>query len=379
MKVGILYLPKLHIGGVESRILSLVNKSAKKNIEWVIIASVSEEFKGNLSPNISCIEVGDLNKIWRFQAWVQLKETLLSEKIDLLHIHSPSAAIPGRVAAWLARIPTIYTLHLPAASFFSSQPSFIGSLRKFFYTAIDYILNHTLTSRVVFVSRREYQNAIRKKLVPQKRSRVIQNGIDLQSFSNFSGGAAMNLRGDIKANTVLISFVGRLEYQKGIDILLDAIPHMQTSREKYAFWIIGDGSLREELIAKAQEQGFSDKMHFLGTQANIPELLSISDVFVLPSRFEAMSISVLEALAAGLPCIVTDTGDNSSLVIHNKNGLVISTEDNQALAQALDSMISNPDKRRKMGAASKQRSAGFSDESMAGQITDLYREGPNGS
>lgn len=379
MKVGMLYLPRLSVGGVESRILSLVNHTDQNDNEWVIIAPVSEEFKSKLPPKVSILAEWDLNHIWHFNTWIKLKETILSEKIDILHIHSPSAAIPGRVAAWFAHKPVIYTVHLPAHSFFSSRSSLKNSLRKIFYATIDCFLNHTLTSRMLFVSWREYHYAISKKLAPKNRSNVIENGIDLELFSERSTPAITGLRENIHPNTVLIIFVGRLEYQKGIDTLLEAISQMQSDREDFAFWIVGDGSLREELIAKARELGLQDMLHFLGAKTNIPQLLSVSDIFVLPSRFETMPFSVLEALAAGLPCIVTDVGDNPRMVINNENGLVTPPEDKQALAQALDDLIAHPDKRKKMGTASIRRVAQFSNDSMVHRILALYREVCDGS
>ncbi len=174
---------------------------------------------------------------------------------------------------------------------------------------------------------------------------IIPNGVDLQRF----------FPSDREWQPVHLLLVGRLVYQKGIDILLAALEGL-----KFHPWelsLVGDGPERETLQALVREYDLSDRVHFkcwLDGDA-LEQQLQQANLFVFPSRHEGMPNAVLEAMACGLPVIATRIAGNEELVVDGENGLLISPEDPVALRNALLELMENPAMRQQMGAASRKR------------------------
>jgi glycosyltransferase involved in cell wall biosynthesis len=174
---------------------------------------------------------------------------------------------------------------------------------------------------------------------------IIPNGVDLALYSSTEREWA----------PPLILSVGRLVYQKGFDLGIRAL-----ARLKHLDWqwcIAGDGPELDALKSLAREQGISDRVTFLGWQSR-EELIQCykqSNLFLFPSRHEGMPNAVLEAMASGLPIIASRISGNEELVLHERTGLLVETENLDALTSALREFIQDRARRQKMGAASRQR------------------------
>lgn len=172
-----------------------------------------------------------------------------------------------------------------------------------------------------------------------------------------------------------ILFVGRLRYYKGLHVLLNAIPHVHAT-----LLVAGSGPERERLEAQATTLGISDRVCFLGDVADaaLPALYRTADLFVLPAhlRAEAFGIAQLEAMASGLPCISTELGTGTSFANqHGETGLVVPSGDPNALATAINTLMANPELRRRYGENAQRRArALFSRERMADDVERVYRE-----
>jgi glycosyltransferase involved in cell wall biosynthesis len=148
--------------------------------------------------------------------------------------------------------------------------------------------------------------------------------------------------------------VARLVHQKGIDILLEAFARIADQAPEWRLSLIGDGPLRDELAALAGALGIAERVAFHGHLASPLEHLRRSSVFVLPSRFEGMPNSLLEAMAAGLPPIVSDASPGPlEMVEDGRTGLVVPVEDTDALAAAMLRLAQDADYRTKLGKAAK--------------------------
>ncbi len=174
---------------------------------------------------------------------------------------------------------------------------------------------------------------------------VIPNGVDLEQFK-----VAQR-----KWQPPRLLFVGRVVYQKGLDILLNALGALKAS--SWTIDIVGDGPRREKLQAQAHELGIADRLNFLGWK-NGEELVqryAEANLFVYPSRHEGMPNAVLEAMACSLPVLATHIAGNEELVAHNETGLLVPAEDAKALRAALSSMLADAEGRQRMGAAARKR------------------------
>lgn len=174
----------------------------------------------------------------------------------------------------------------------------------------------------------------------------------------------------------MICFAGRLSEQKGIDILLNSIAVLKkiNPQAKIALWIIGDGALKTDLKERTRSLGIEEIVLFVGYQIDISDYLHASDIFVLPSRYEAMSIVLLEAMACGLPCIVTDVGENAEVVENGVQGFVIPPNQTGDLTKALDTLLNNPSLCETMRVNALERAKNYSDLRMIETLQQLYKE-----
>jgi rhamnosyl/mannosyltransferase len=171
----------------------------------------------------------------------------------------------------------------------------------------------------------------------------------------------------------LLLFVGRLRYYKGLHVLLDAMPQIPAT-----LLIGGDGPERDNLVAQAARLGVAGRVRFLGDvpDSELPALYRAADVFVMPAhlRAEALGLSQIEALASGVPCVSTELGTGTSFANqHGATGLVVPPGDPAALAQAINTLLADPDMRRRMGLAGRQRVAAlFTQEHMVAGNEAVY-------
>ncbi len=170
--------------------------------------------------------------------------------------------------------------------------------------------------------------------------------------------------------------MGRLRYYKGLHVLLDALPMAPGA----TLLIGGSGPERDRLAAQASALGVADRVHFLGdvSDEDLPALFRAADVFVLPAhlRAEALGVAQIEALAGGVPCISTELGTGTSYANrHGETGLVVPPGDSTALAQAINTLLADPDMRRRFGQAGQRRVAAlFTRDRMLDAVEQVYRD-----
>ncbi len=165
--------------------------------------------------------------------------------------------------------------------------------------------------------------------------------------------------------------VGRLEHQKGFDVLLDALARVPTVR----LLLVGDGGQRRALEERARRLGLADRVRLTGWVENPRTLIADADVFALPSRFEGFPLSVVEAMLAGLPVVAADVGSVREAVIPDQTGLLIDPDDADALAAALERLLGDERERRRFGEAGRELALErFTTDRMAKAYAELYRE-----
>ncbi|MCA0995290.1 glycosyltransferase [Alloyangia pacifica] len=173
-------------------------------------------------------------------------------------------------------------------------------------------------------------------------------------------------------------FVGRLAGVKGVPVLLRALADLVPRHPDLRLRLIGDGPERAALERKAAELGLEGRVEFLGyrSQAEVAEALSAADIFVLPSFAEGVPVVLMEAMAAQLPVVTTRIAGVPELVEHGASGLLVPPGEAGALAAALDSLLSDPDAHRRMGAAGRAKVvAEFDIETEAAKLSALFGEG----
>jgi glycosyltransferase involved in cell wall biosynthesis len=206
-----------------------------------------------------------------------------------------------------------------------------------------------------------------RAVLPQDRVALIDNGVSLDGF------AQADIDRGHQPPRVL--FVGLLTPRKGVLDLLAAARSLRERGVPHELWLLG-GTPDEGPEAEAEVRaGLDDDVTLLGTRPpeEMPEAFAAADVFCLPSWWEAMPLSILEAMAAGLPVVASDVGDVPRAVDHGVTGFVVPPRDPDELAAALERLLGDPALRRRMGAAGRARAVEmFSAEVTAQQVSALY-------
>ncbi len=191
-------------------------------------------------------------------------------------------------------------------------------------------------------------NASDKIIVPME---AVSNGIDLGRFTTSKAGAEIYKKYSIPKNAPIVSYIGRLDTEKHLFVLFKAFAQVKEAVPKTHLVIVGDGNDRPVLTAMARELGFSDSVTFTGrvSDEELVELHKVGTVYCMPSPAELQSIATLEAMASGQPIVAVDAGALKELCQNERNGYLCERDDVDAIAQGLIAIVSDPEKRTKMG------------------------------
>jgi glycosyltransferase involved in cell wall biosynthesis len=287
-----------------------------------------------------------------------LARAIRAESPEIFHAHLvwPLRCTRGIVAARLARVPTVI-----ATQQLYSRP--IGRKNR----ARQWLVS-MLVDRYLAVSE-AMATELREFVARPGRVSAVRNAIDVERFAQAAPGLRAELGGD--DGRVLVLTLARLDFQKGLEFLIDAVREVPGA----LFLLAGDGPDRSALESRARECGVEDRVVFLGHRDDIPELLAACDLFVLPSLFEGLPVSVLEAMAAGKPVVATNIGGTNEAVVDGVTGTLVPAANTGALATAISLLACDPARRAVMGGAGRERvteffTAGY----MAGRIMAAYEE-----
>lgn len=290
-------------------------------------------------------------------------------KFHLIHANRSSSGLVAGLIGLVLRKPVLYKLtrgdEVDEKGF---QNSTLGRLKV-------QCLKLTVDKFVAIT--REIEEALLRLGIPAKKLVRIANGIPLDDLSQFYDKGRIKSELGWAAETVVVTFVGRLVRDKGVDWLLEVWQHVAQHHPYARLLLVGDGIERATLDAQAQNLGVSDTVAFVGRQPDVFKFLAVSDVFVLPSRQEGTSNALLEAMAQGLPVVVADDllGGNRGVVDNRKDGYVISLGDNRAFVDTLCQLLCNVELRKKMGRGARRKiEESFSIESVADRYCEIYSE-----
>src|SRR6266536_2128589 len=275
------------------------------------------------------------------------------------HMNSPFACKDSLIAAVLARIPAV----IATAHLFGELPvsHFAYAQQRFLAAGVD---------RYLAVSHEVARRLHQAFHIPTRKITVVHNGIPLPTIDVPANTALRRtwMRGTDRA---IVLVTARLDKQKGHRYLL----HAASLVPKAVFVLVGDGPERASLEAQARALGLSDRVTFLGYRDDVGDLLTTCDLFVLPSLFEGLPLSVLEAMAAGKAVVATAIGGTDEAVDQGHTGLLVPPGDPVALAAAIEKVLSNPKLARRLAAAGKARvHEHFSADVMIQKVTNIYEE-----
>jgi glycosyltransferase involved in cell wall biosynthesis len=243
-----------------------------------------------------------------------------------------------------------------------------------------------LATRHIAVSASGRELLVTKYAFPARLVEVIHNGVDATQHRPLPAGERVQLRralGQVIAGeswsdeTNIIATVARLSLQKGLGDLVQAAAAVGPRRPQARFLIIGDGDQRATLAAQIAAAGLTRQVFLAGAlpQETVAGWLAASDLFVLPSHFEGLPLSLLEAMAAGCPAIATSVGGNTEVINSEAVGALVAPRQPAELAAAIMRLLDDPDGRVRIGAAARARVArDFDREAGYDRTLALYDE-----
>ena len=209
---------------------------------------------------------------------------------------------------------------------------------------------------------------------PEETLIVIPNGVEIPQTAPFDRNALLD-EFDIPADAQVVGYAGRLAKQKRVKDIIWGIEIMRQLRENVYGLIVGDGPERDRLERFAQKYGCDHLMRFAGHRKDADRLIRAMNVFCLASEFEGMSNSLMEAMAAGVPVIVSDIPPNRELVVDGETGFFVNVGDGVGYAQFADRILADPQLAQRLGSAGRKRmQENFSIEKMIETHIKLYQE-----
>jgi len=341
----------LHVGGLETLLVQLARHVDRARFDLRFIALAGGGSAGKAIETLG-FEMTTLREPegLRPRLPFALASLLRQWNADLLHTHNTKPLLYGVLAARGVRAAVVHTRH--------GQRHGAGRRQTALFN-----LAARQADRIVSVSHDSSRLALEQG-APAAKLCVIRNGTDIKRFA-FTGG-----RADGPAVTV-----ARLSAEKDIESLLRAAAMVAAEDNAFRLDIAGDGPRRAPLEALSRELGVSQRVRFLGQVDDVPRLLAAASLFVLPSLTEGIALTLLEAMACGLPTVATRVGGNPEVVADTQSGLLVPPQSPAQLAQAILQLRRNPQRARQMGEAGRRRvETVFDVRSMVGQYQDLYFE-----
>ena len=299
------------------------------------------------------------------------------ERYDVLHAHTPVAAFIGRLAARFACIPlVIYTAHgfyfhegMPAWKYrlFVSLERWAGCWTHILFTQ----------------SAEDARTAVREKIMPEERVLAIGNGVDVSLFDPAKTDARAKVRESlgIPDSAYVVGLIGRQVREKGVVEFLLAAQQLAAVHPQIWFLLIGEKLPSDHAAGVAAElaeaqTALGGRLVVLGLCDDIPEMLSVMDLFCLPSWREGMPRTIIEAMMMAKPVVATDIRGSREEVVHDETGLLVPVRSAALLAEAIERFAKNPGWGEKLGKAGRERALRLYDEKkvVAAQLERIEAE-----
>lgn len=348
------------LGGAQVHVLEMASALKERGFEVEVLAGGDGVLFEALSERgVSCRKlekmIHPIRPATDLAALRELRGLLQELKPDLVTTHSNKAGFLGRLAARSLNIPVLHTSH--GFLFNRGKRSLSGRFYRFMEKNAA-----RAGDKVIAVSRSEFEAARELKVIPAQKMAVVHNGLP---------DVGEGLRADPSLEPPNLVMVARFAAPKDHGTLLKALGGLKD--KQWSLDLVGDGpgaGAARELVRKL---GLEERVNFLGSRGDVPQLLASAQVFVLSSRREGFPLSILEAMRAGLPVAASRVGGVGEAVVDGKSGLLFAPGDVKGLREQLKTLIDDPGLREAMGEAGRRRFTElFSLDQMVEKTIQVY-------
>ncbi len=350
-------------GGAETVLLNLTTRLDPERFRSIAVLNHDGWLRQRL------LERGVETHLVEWNAWYdfRLPRALMSltrrEKVDLIHSHLPDQNFYACVAGRLSGTKTIVTYHGPVELAHADRAKEAFKLR----------VVRSVAARITVVC--DYVgNLLIERGFPSSKVVRIYNGVAMERFSQSLNG---HFRGELgfSKEQKLVGMIANIRRPKGYEFFVRAARQVADRMPDARFVAVGDidKTLGPPLKTLVDELGLQNRFFFVGTRADVPEVLSSLDIFVLSSLSEGFPLATLEAMAAGKPVVVTNTGGTSEVVQDGSTGFLVPPGDANALAARMCQLLENPAQAKDMGVHARERiESEFTISQMVQRYEELY-------
>lgn len=361
---------RLGVGGLENGLVNIINRLPEERYRHAIISLTdSTDFRHRLTrQDVAIYEIHkQAGQDWR--SFVEVYRLIKRLQPAVVHTRN-LAAIEYQICAFIAGVP--YRLHGE-----HGWDVFDPNGRNVKYQWLRRLLG-LLIHRFIPLSRhlQDYLQS-RVGIAPGKITRIC-NGVDTAIFQPRLAQRKLPLNCPFQLNDkLIIGTVGRMHGVKDqmtlVKAYIRACSELAVVADNTCLWLVGEGPLRQEAMAMLQDKGLAEQAWLPGKRDDIAEIMRAMDVFVLPSKAEGISNTILEAMATGLPVIATRVGGNAELVVDGETGYLVAAENDEDMAQAIAKLVVDEDQRQRFGAAAQRRvHQHFSIDNMVARYQQVY-------
>jgi glycosyltransferase involved in cell wall biosynthesis len=356
----LLVVDSLEVGGAERQVVDLAVALRRSGYVLTVACSVAGDLSGALEeagvPVRPLLRRLAKRRLSLAYAW-GLRWLLNREQFDLVHAHIYASVAAAAIATLGMGVPLVITEHTEA----SWQTWRARWVSRWVYRRVEHIIAVSTPIRRRLIERDD----VHPDLIT-----IVPNAVVSTSERHGSAPLPAELR-----KRPLVGVVARLQPEKGVANFLKGVTRVAPHFPEAHFVVAGDGPLRQELVALAEDLNLSKRVHFLGFQSDASALMRSLDVLVVPSLTEGSPLVTLEAMTAGVPVVASAVGGIPDQIRHDKEGLLVPPGDTGAIGDALLTLLRDPDLARRLGHAGRRRTASeFSHATMVRQIEDVYRD-----
>ena len=353
----------LAIGGLQQVVVNICRSINRDKFDVSVLCLRS---LGELVPEIESLGIKvtcllQKNKGTDYLSFLRVAKILRQENIEVIHTHNTQPFVDGTIGALLSGVKTI--IHTDHARPFPDKKR---------YMFAEWAMSH-FSHKIVGVSDHTSQNLMEFEKISPKKIVTILNGIDVSRFGIKIDKEKKRRELGLPPKGPVIGLCVRLAEQKGLTYLLRATKDILDRYPDLSLVIAGEGPLEYALQDEAKKYGIDRQVFFLGPRLDIPEILNVLDLYVLPSLWEGLPMVILEAMAAGCPIVASNVGGVPKVITHGENGLLVEPKNIDQLVSSVDRLLRDVDLRLKFSQKNLELVHNkYSSKAMTEQYEQLY-------
>jgi glycosyltransferase involved in cell wall biosynthesis len=354
-------------GGAEALRFTMIKYINKEKYDIRLCCLIR---KGEIAEDIERLgfKVDLLNasdKIHSLATIIKLYIYLLRNRVDILQTAFFNVNLLGTIAGILAGVPKIIVEEHSYYERYNPRLGFI--LRRINRCLAKYTYKIIACADIVATRISVEEN------IPPHKFCVIPNTVDPERMKPGKTKESLRRELNIEEGEIIIGFIASFAPRKGHIFLIDALQKCINEVSNIKMLLVGTGVLKNEIEAIVEKKGLSEYIRFLGLRQDIPDIISLFDIYVQPSLAEAFSISITEAMSMGVPCIVTDVGGNREIIGDDGCGILVPPRNPDALKDAIIKLAHDTNLRKRMGKAAAERIyKEFSPQRYIHSLEELY-------